>query len=46
MLKRGQLVEQGTHSELLARNGVYAHLYRLQALTEEEAPRQDASPLA
>ncbi|MDM7326708.1 MAG: ABC transporter ATP-binding protein [Thermosynechococcus sp. Uc] len=46
VLKRGQLVEQGTHSELLARNGVYAHLYRLQALTEEEAPRQDASPLA
>lgn len=46
VLKRGQLVEQGTHSELLARNGVYAHLYRLQALAEETTPRQDASPLA
>ncbi|WNC53566.1 MULTISPECIES: ABC transporter ATP-binding protein [unclassified Thermosynechococcus] len=42
VLKRGQLVEQGTHSELLARNGVYAHLYRLQALAEEAAPTQDA----
>lgn len=46
VLKRGQLVEQGTHSELLARNGVYAHLYWLQALAEEAAPKHDASPLA
>lgn len=46
VLKRGQLVEQGTHGELLARNGVYAHLYRLQSLAEEAAPKHDASPLA
>lgn len=34
VLKRGKLVEQGTHTELLERNGVYANLYRLQALSE------------
>ncbi|WP_448513748.1 ABC transporter ATP-binding protein [Parathermosynechococcus lividus] len=34
VLKRGKLVEQGTHTELLERNGVYANLYRLQALSD------------
>jgi subfamily B ATP-binding cassette protein MsbA len=30
VLDRGHVVEQGTHAELLARNGQYAHLHRLQ----------------
>ncbi len=30
VLHRGELREQGTHRELLARDGVYARLYRLQ----------------
>ena len=30
VLDRGQLVEQGTHAELLARNGLYARLYNEQ----------------
>jgi len=32
VLKKGQLVEQGSHSELLAANGLYAHLFRTQQL--------------
>jgi len=30
VLERGRLVESGTHGELLARNGLYASLYRMQ----------------
>ena len=30
VLDDGRLVEQGTHTELLARNGIYAQLHRLQ----------------
>jgi ATP-binding cassette subfamily B protein len=29
-IEHGQIVEQGTHAELLARNGKYAALYDLQ----------------
>lgn len=34
VLKQGALVEQGSHDELLARNGLYASLYRLQMLEQ------------
>lgn len=30
VLDHGQIVEQGTHDELMAHNGLYAHLYNLQ----------------
>lgn len=30
VLDGGEIVEQGTHDELMARNGLYAHLYSLQ----------------
>jgi ATP-binding cassette subfamily B protein len=32
VLKRGELVESGSHEELLARGGLYASLYQLQML--------------
>jgi ATP-binding cassette subfamily B multidrug efflux pump len=34
VLKRGQLVESGSHEELLAQGGLYASLYHLQMLEE------------
>ena len=30
VLDRGTIVEEGTHESLLARRGIYAHLYRMQ----------------
>ncbi|MEC7258745.1 MAG: ABC transporter ATP-binding protein, partial [Pseudomonadota bacterium] len=30
VMDRGQVVDEGTHDELLARGGIYADLYRLQ----------------
>ena len=30
MLQKGRVVESGTHAELLAQNGVYAQLHRIQ----------------
>lgn len=32
VLKNGELVEQGSHDQLLAQNGLYSSLYRLQRL--------------
>ncbi|WP_234735517.1 ABC transporter ATP-binding protein [Tellurirhabdus bombi] len=35
VIDNGQIVEQGTHSELIARNGAYRELYEKQLQTEE-----------
>jgi ATP-binding cassette subfamily B protein len=35
VLDEGRIVEQGTHSELLGRGGIYAAMYRRQLLGEE-----------
>jgi ATP-binding cassette subfamily B protein len=45
VLDEGRIVEQGTHDQLLARNGRYAQLYRLQ--TKEPPKASDlADPVA
>src|SRR5918994_2032052 len=37
VVEEGQIVERGTHKELLERNGTYAELYRLHRTEEESA---------
>lgn len=43
VLDRGAIVEQGAHDELLARNGAYAHLYRLQMQAAGSHARGEAA---
>jgi ATP-binding cassette subfamily B protein len=38
VLDQGQIIEQGTHHELMDNNGAYAELYRLQALAYRDTP--------
>jgi ABC-type multidrug transport system fused ATPase/permease subunit len=37
VLQRGAVVETGTHSQLLAQDGLYARLYRIQFSIDNEA---------
>jgi subfamily B ATP-binding cassette protein MsbA len=39
VLSDGELVESGTHAELMALDGLYARLYRMQFRVEEPSPR-------
>lgn len=36
VLDQGRIIEEGTHAELLARHGKYAHFYQLQMLADRE----------
>ncbi|MBI3897712.1 MAG: ABC transporter ATP-binding protein/permease [Gammaproteobacteria bacterium] len=40
VMEGGRIAERGTHNELLATNGVYAHLWALQLKEEEEQPNR------
>ncbi|MEN4903715.1 lipid A export permease/ATP-binding protein MsbA [Luteimonas sp. TWI1416] len=42
VLDHGRLVEHGTHRELLARGGLYAHLHRMQFREPEPSAEQGA----
>ena len=44
VLHKGELREQGTHRELLARGGIYARLYRMQYAAEPAPARVAARP--
>src|SRR5690606_131055 len=47
VLEDGRIAEEGTHQQLLEKNGLYAALLRRQLLSEalaEEAPRAAARP--
>ena len=41
-MHKGELREEGTHAELLARGGIYARLYRLQYAGAEGTPLRAA----
>jgi ATP-binding cassette subfamily B protein len=43
VIDHGEVVEQGTHAELLSRGGAYARLYRAQ-FEDPVTPAQVASP--
>ncbi len=40
VLQKGTVAEVGSHAELLAHDGLYAHLYKIQFAVEEDAPGQ------
>jgi ATP-binding cassette, subfamily B, multidrug efflux pump len=37
VLDRGRILQQGTHAELSAGDGLYAHIYRAQRLASAES---------
>jgi subfamily B ATP-binding cassette protein MsbA len=48
VMDKGRIVEQGSHRELLARDGAYAKLHKMQFqdVSQTEAVEQSASPVS
>ncbi|HMX11480.1 MAG TPA: ATP-binding cassette domain-containing protein, partial [Burkholderiaceae bacterium] len=46
VLQQGRVAERGTHGELLALEGVYARMWRLQQSQPDPAPPLEATPPA
>jgi ATP-binding cassette, subfamily B, heavy metal transporter len=44
VMEQGRIVERGTHAELLALDGRYAEMWRLQQSGEDEPPAASAKP--
>jgi subfamily B ATP-binding cassette protein MsbA len=42
VMDRGRIIEQGKHAELLARDGRYAHLYKLQFQSEQQTAETES----
>ena len=46
VLQDGRIGEQGTHAELLERNGLYREIYDLQLRDQEEAGQATSAAIA
>ena len=42
VIRNGEIIERGTHAELLEECGYYEKLFRLQFMKPEPRPRSDA----
>jgi len=41
MLEKGEVIEKGNHTELMAKNGLYHQIYQSQLMSQEENPSEE-----